>query len=177
MRRLLDEPRIGNRRLNPRLTDHGRPQSQIPIEMMRHDRSTSVFPCAEGFEDPVREPVFAHEPPDVFPADSIPGIRRQRDPGDVGRTARKTPAGLTDEPRGVRRPVRPGRRSRPGAGFIASVWRLEDHWRRLTIHHRRTPTRGIGPLSIIVASTARRHCKMAMKPPDGEFGLSNRRRC
>jgi hypothetical protein len=38
-----------------------------------------------GFEDTVREPVFAHELPDVLDRIELGAFRRQGDNGDVGR--------------------------------------------------------------------------------------------
>ena len=58
----------------------------------------------EGFEYPVREPVFPHELPDVFLRVQLPAFGRQRDQRDVGRddkAARKMPSGLVDQDRGV----------------------------------------------------------------------------
>jgi hypothetical protein len=66
----------------------------------------------KGFEDPVREPVVAHELPDVFLRVQFWAFGRQRDQGDVGRhgePAREMPAGLIDEHRGVS----------PGATWVA----------------------------------------------------------
>ena len=53
-----------------------------------------------GFEDAVREPVVAHELPDVFLRVELRAFGRQRDQGDVGRDDRlagEMPAGLIDE--------------------------------------------------------------------------------
>ena len=58
-----------------------------------------------GFEDAVREPVVAHELPDVFDRVELGAFRRQRQYGDVGRhdeLARQVPAGLIDQEHGVR---------------------------------------------------------------------------
>jgi len=54
----------------------------------------------EGFEDPVREPIFAHELPDVFLRVQFGTLGGQRDQGDVGRDlqpTREMPSGLIDE--------------------------------------------------------------------------------
>jgi hypothetical protein len=40
-----------------------------------------------GFEDAVREPIVAHELPDVFHRVKLGAFRRQGDDGDVGRDA------------------------------------------------------------------------------------------
>jgi len=64
-----------------------------------------VDDVVEGFEDPVREPVFAHELPDVFLRVQLRAFGRERDQGDVGRddqAGRKMPSGLIDQDRGVR---------------------------------------------------------------------------
>jgi len=63
-----------------------------------------VDDVVEGFEDPVREPVFAHELPYVFLRVQLWAFCRQRDQRDVGRddqSAREMPASLIDEKRGV----------------------------------------------------------------------------
>ena len=44
----------------------------------------------EGLEDPVREPVFAHELPDVFLGVQLRAFGRQRDQRDVGRDDQAT---------------------------------------------------------------------------------------
>ena len=57
-----------------------------------------------GFEDAVREPIVAHELPDVFHRVELGAFRRQGDDGDVGRNeraARHVPAGLIDQEHGV----------------------------------------------------------------------------
>jgi hypothetical protein len=64
-----------------------------------------VDDVVEGFEDPVREPVFAHELPYVFLRVQLWAFCRQRDQRDVGRddqSAREMPARLIDEKHGVR---------------------------------------------------------------------------
>jgi len=58
----------------------------------------------EGFEDPVREPIFAHELPDVFLGIQFGTLSGQRDERDVGgdvQPAGEMPSGLIDEDRGV----------------------------------------------------------------------------
>ena len=67
--------------------------------------ATVIDDVVEGFEDPVREPVVAHELPDVFLRVEFRAFRRQRDQSDVGwhdEPAREMPAGLIDKQRGVR---------------------------------------------------------------------------
>ncbi len=57
-----------------------------------------------GFEDSVREPIVAHELPDVFLGVQFRAFCRQRDDRDVGRDvelAGEMPTGLIDEQRGV----------------------------------------------------------------------------
>ena len=57
-----------------------------------------------GFEDAVREPVVAHELPDVFDRVELGAFRRQRDDGDVwwhDEARRQVPAGLIDQEDGV----------------------------------------------------------------------------
>ena len=57
-----------------------------------------------GFEDSVREPVIAHELPDVLHRVELGGFRRQGDDGDVVRhdqAHRHVPAGLIDQEHGV----------------------------------------------------------------------------
>jgi hypothetical protein len=57
-----------------------------------------------GFEDAVREPVVAHELPDIFHRVELGGFRRQRDNGDVVRhdqADRHVPASLIDQEYGV----------------------------------------------------------------------------
>jgi hypothetical protein len=57
-----------------------------------------------GFEDAVREPVVAHELPDVFDRVELGAFRWQRNDGDVGRhdeACRQVPAGLVDQQDGV----------------------------------------------------------------------------
>ena len=64
-----------------------------------------VDDVVEGFEDSVREPVVAHELPDVFLRVQLRAFCRQWDERDVGRdgqAAGEMPAGLIDEQRGVR---------------------------------------------------------------------------
>ena len=64
-----------------------------------------VDDVVEGLEDPVREPVFAHELPDVFLRVQLRAFGRQRDQRDVGRddqATRKMPSGLIDQDSGVR---------------------------------------------------------------------------
>jgi len=63
-----------------------------------------VDDVVEGFEDPVREPVFAHELPYVFLRVELRAFCRQGDQRDVGRDdqlAREMPARLIDEKRCV----------------------------------------------------------------------------
>jgi len=57
-----------------------------------------------GFEDAVREPVVAHELPDVLDRVEFGAFRRQSDDGDVGgndQPLRHMPSGLIDEQDGV----------------------------------------------------------------------------
>jgi hypothetical protein len=57
-----------------------------------------------GFEDAVREPVVAHELPDVFYRVEFGAFRRQCDDGDVGgngQPLRQVPSGLIEEQDGV----------------------------------------------------------------------------
>ena len=57
-----------------------------------------------GFEDAVREPVVAHELPDVLDRVELGAFRRQGDNGDVGRhdeARRHVPASLIDQEDGV----------------------------------------------------------------------------
>jgi hypothetical protein len=64
-----------------------------------------VDDVVEGFEDSVREPVVAHELPDVFLRVQLRAFCRQWDERAVGRNdqaAGEMPAGLIDEQRGVR---------------------------------------------------------------------------
>ena len=59
----------------------------------------------EGFEDPVRQPIVAHELPDVLLRVQFRAFCRQLDQRDIGRdveAAREMPAGLIDEKRRVR---------------------------------------------------------------------------
>ena len=66
--------------------------------------ATVVDDVVEGFEDPVREPVFAHELPYVFLGVEFRAFCRQGDQRDVGRDdqlAREMPARLIDEKRCV----------------------------------------------------------------------------
>ena len=63
-----------------------------------------VDDVVEGFEDSVREPVFAHELPYVFLRVELRAFCRQGDQRDVRRddqSAREMPARLIDEKRGV----------------------------------------------------------------------------
>lgn len=53
-----------------------------------------------GLEDPVRQPIVAHELPDVFDRIELGAFGRQWDDGDVGRhdeLVREVPSGLIDE--------------------------------------------------------------------------------
>jgi hypothetical protein len=57
-----------------------------------------------GFEDAVREPVVAHELPDVFDRVEFRAFWRQRNDGDVGRhdeAGRQVPASLIDQKDGM----------------------------------------------------------------------------
>jgi hypothetical protein len=66
--------------------------------------ATVVDDVVEGFEDPVREPVFAHELPYVFLGVEFRAFCRQGDQRDVGRDdqfGREMPARLIDEKSGV----------------------------------------------------------------------------
>ncbi len=57
-----------------------------------------------GFEDPVGEPVVAHELPDVFLRVQLRALRRQWNQRDVGRDGElggEMPAGLIDEQGGM----------------------------------------------------------------------------
>jgi hypothetical protein len=57
-----------------------------------------------GFEDAVREPVVAHELPDVFDRVELGAFWRQRNDGDVGRhdeAGRQVPARLIDQEDGM----------------------------------------------------------------------------
>jgi hypothetical protein len=57
-----------------------------------------------GLEDAVREPIVAHELPDVFHRVELGAFRRQGDDGDVGRNdepRRRVPAGLIGQEHGV----------------------------------------------------------------------------
>ena len=57
-----------------------------------------------GFEDAVREPVVAHELPDIFYRVELGGFRRHGDDCDVGRndeTRRHVPSGLINQEDGV----------------------------------------------------------------------------
>ena len=57
-----------------------------------------------GFEDAVREPVVAHELPDVLNWIEFRGFRWQRENGDIGgndQSCRQMPSGLIDEEDGV----------------------------------------------------------------------------
>jgi hypothetical protein len=59
----------------------------------------------EGFEDPVRQPIVAHELPDVLLRVQFRAFRRQPDQRDIRRdvqAAREMPAGLIEEKRRVR---------------------------------------------------------------------------
>src|SRR5258707_10795538 len=59
----------------------------------------------EGFEDAVRQPVLAHELPDVFLAVELWGARRQRHERDVARNGQgfgAMPAGLIEDENSVR---------------------------------------------------------------------------
>src|SRR5271156_4615086 len=81
--------------------------------------ATVVDDVVEGFEDSVREPVVAHELPDVFLRVQLRAFCRQCDERDVGRNdqaAGEMPAGLIDEQRGVRARRDLGWRFQPGAG-------------------------------------------------------------
>ena len=58
-----------------------------------------------GFEDTVREPIVAHELPDVFGRVQLRAFRRQRQKGNVGRDVEfvgRVPARLIEEQDGVR---------------------------------------------------------------------------
>ena len=58
-----------------------------------------------GFEDPVREPVIAHELPDVLDGIELGAARRQRHECDVGRhhqRSRAVPPGLIEDEDSVR---------------------------------------------------------------------------
>ncbi len=55
-----------------------------------------------GLEEPVREPVVAHELPDILDGIELGAFWRQRDDGDVGRhdeLVREVPSGLVDKQR------------------------------------------------------------------------------
>ena len=57
-----------------------------------------------GFKDAVREPVVAHELPDVFDGVEFRAFWRQRNDGDVGRNdeaGRQVPASLIDQEDGM----------------------------------------------------------------------------
>ena len=59
----------------------------------------------EGFEDPVREPIVAHELPDVLLRVQFRTLRGQRDQGDIVgdvQAGREMPSGLIDEKRRMR---------------------------------------------------------------------------
>src|ERR1700685_1778344 len=82
-----------------------------------------------GLEDTVREPVVAHELPDVFDRVEFGALGRQRDDGDVLRDdkpMRQVPSRLVDEKHGMRpwcdglsNPRRP--RATPGAATVDLV--------------------------------------------------------
>lgn len=58
-----------------------------------------------GFEDAVREPIVAHELPDVFDRIELGRFRRQRQEGDVvwdGKPLRDMPSSLIKKKDGVR---------------------------------------------------------------------------
>ncbi len=58
-----------------------------------------------GFEDAVRQPIIAHEQPDVFRRVQLRAFRRQRQKGNVGGNVElggRVPARLIEEQDGVR---------------------------------------------------------------------------
>ena len=74
------------------------------IDELVPGRTAMVEEIVVGCEDAVREPVVAHELPDVFLRVEFGAFRRQGDDSDVGRhdeTRRHVPAGLIDQQHGV----------------------------------------------------------------------------
>ena len=100
--------------LIPTLVDQDRcAQSRSPMGMTPPRLISELVPgvaavtddIVVGFEDSVREPIIAHELPDILLGVQLRAFRRQGDQRDIGRNfqaAREMPAGLIDEKRRVR---------------------------------------------------------------------------
>ena len=74
------------------------------IEELVPSGAAMVDEIVVGFEDAVREPVVAHELPDVLDRVELGAFWRQRNDGDVGRhgeAGRQVPAGLIDQEDGM----------------------------------------------------------------------------
>ena len=96
----------------PRLIDEAVPCAAVMVEDI-----------VVGFEDAVRQPVVAHELPDVFDRVELGAFRRQRQQGDIGRddqARREMPAGLIEYQHGMSTGRHGGRYlSRAELGLIA----------------------------------------------------------
>jgi len=133
--------------------------------------ATVVDDVIVGFEDPVGEPVVAHELPDVLDRVELGASRRQRQQGDVGgddQLGRPVPSGLIKDDDGM------------GAGCYVEGDLFKMHAHRLTVaaghddagrlaFSRADRAKDPGRGAPLIARS--RGARAALGPTPGELGL------